>query len=63
MAIDKDFSDKLCVLGLKKCSELRPCPLHYKYKHVKADMNEMFNTTSLLDMSNSLKNGTSWLKL
>lgn len=61
MAIDKDFNYKICVLGLKECSEVRPCPVHHTYKHIKADLKNMFDTTSLLDMSTSLKDGLSCL--
>jgi len=62
MAIDKEFDDKICVLGLKECSEDRPCPIHHKYKYIKADLNTMFNSINLGGMSTSLKNGTSCLR-
>ncbi len=61
-AIDGNFDKKICVLGLKECSELHPCPVHFKYKHIKNDLQSMLQNTSLFEMSKSLKEGTSCLK-
>ncbi len=63
IAIDGDLSDKMCVLGLKKCSSIQPCPVHHKYKSIRKDFQKMLNTTSLSEMSSSLKDGLSWLKI
>lgn len=62
-AIDGENIDKICVLGLKKCSELNPCPVHHKYKGIKKDLLSMLNGTSLLEMSTSINKGLSWLKI
>ena len=62
IAIDCELSDKTCALGLKKCSEVHPCPIHNKYKLVKKDLMTMLQNTSLVEMSNSVKNGLSCLK-
>ncbi|MEI6021051.1 MAG: Rrf2 family transcriptional regulator [Bacteroidota bacterium] len=61
-AIDKDFDYKICVLGLKICSEVRPCPVHYKYKHIKAELKTMLQSTNLLDLSDGLKDGKTCLR-
>lgn len=63
IAIDGEINDKNCVLGLKKCSEIHPCPVHYKYKFIKKDLLEMINRTNLAEMSNSLNDGLSCLKI
>lgn len=63
IAIDGGVNDKTCVLGLKKCSEVKPCPVHNKYKHIKKDLIEMIETTSLAEMSMSVENGLSCLKI
>lgn len=63
IAIDGDVNDKICVLGLKKCSELKPCPVHNKFKHIKKDLMSMIHNTSLAEMSNSVEAGTSCLKI
>lgn len=63
IAIDGEVKEKECVLGLKKCSEDHPCPVHDKFKHIKKDLLAMINNTSLLEMSNSVDAGWSCLKI
>lgn len=36
-----------CVLGLKLCSEINPCPLHEVYKPIKTQLNAMFENKSI----------------
>lgn len=62
-AIDGDLQEKSCVLGLKKCSEVNPCPVHHKFKHIKTDIVNMMRQTTLLEMSDSIEKGLSWLKI
>ncbi len=57
LAIDGGFNDKICVLGLKECSQKHPCPVHHKYKHIKSDLKAMLQNTSLQEMSTGLKEG------
>lgn len=61
-AIDTEFDYKTCVLGLKLCSEVKPCPVHHKYKHIKADFKAMLQNTNLLDLSDGVKDGKTCLK-
>lgn len=63
IAIDGDIDDKICVLGLKKCSELKPCPVHNKFKHIKKDLMSMIHDTSLAEMSSSVEAGMSCLRI
>ena len=62
IAIDGDLNDNACVLGLHKCSEIHPCPVHNKYKHIKKDLLTMLQKTSLDEMSNSVLDGLTCLK-
>ncbi len=62
LAIDGDGIYKLCVLGLKDCSEEYPCPVHHKFKYIKKDIHGMLENTSVLEMSNGLKEGLTCLK-
>ena len=62
VAIDGSLQDGRCVLGLSKCSEISPCPVHNKYKHIKKDILEMLEKTTLAGMSNSVIEGLSCLK-
>lgn len=61
-AIDADFDYNICVLGLKLCSEVRPCPVHSQFKHIKADLKSMLQNTNLIALSQGLKNGKTCLK-
>jgi len=63
IAIDGEINEKKCVLGLKKCSEDYPCPVHNKYKFIKKDVLSMIHNTSLSEMSNSVDAGLSCLKI
>ncbi len=62
-AIDGEIIQDKCVLGLKKCSELNPCPAHHKFKHIKKDFLSMLYNTNLLDMSDSVNTGLTCLKI
>ena len=62
IAIDGDLHETKCVLGLNQCSELHPCPVHNKYKHIKKDILLMLKKTSLAEMSNSVIEGLSCLR-
>lgn len=61
-AIDGPFDENKCVLGLSRCSHLHPCPVHDKYKHIKAELQNMLQNTSLFEMSSDLKSGLACLK-
>lgn len=61
-AIDGELNEDTCVLGLKKCSEVHPCPVHNKYKFIKKDLLAMLQKTTLAEMSNSVNDGLSCLK-
>lgn len=63
LAIDENFTYKTCVLGLKECSEKNPCPVHNKFKHIKADLKLMLQDTTIFEMSTGLKEGLTCLKL
>ena len=40
-----------CVLGLPECDNQNPCPLHEKWKQIRADMTQMLDHTSLADLA------------
>jgi len=55
LAIDgRDLFD-LCVLGLGYCGDDRPCPLHAQWRTVKAQLTEMFEHTSVADLSTKMR--------
>ena len=53
---ERDIIDK-CVLGLKKCSEKEPCPLHFQYKTIKADLLGLFELKSIQHLANEIEDG------
>lgn len=63
LVIDEEVAFTMCVLGLKKCSEENPCPVHHKYKLIKADLKQMIKTTTISDMVEQVNDGHSFLKI
>ncbi len=61
-ALDGDAVFKGCGLGLKACSEKHPCPVHYKFKAIREELQSMLETTSLYELSQGIKMGVTFLK-
>lgn len=61
-AIDGDSIYTGCALGLKECSNINPCPLHEKFKRIRAELRMMLETTSLQTLLDGIKNGKATLK-
>ena len=53
---ENEMLDK-CVLGLAKCSETKPCPMHSKYKIIKEQLIELFETKTIQHLADDIKNG------
>lgn len=51
-----------CGLGLKECSEEKPCPIHYSYKAARADLYEKFSTLTVQQLSEDIALGKAFLK-
>jgi Rrf2 family protein len=49
-AVNEDGLFKGCVLGLKECSEVTPCPMHAEYKEIRQKLNELFEDKSIQDL-------------
>lgn len=62
LAIEGDKIYNGCGLGLEKCNEKKPCPLHDKFQQIRADLKTMLTTTSMYDLSCGLLEGETWLK-
>lgn len=62
IAIDGDAIFKGCGLGLKQCSETKPCPLHDKFKAVRNGLQMILEQTTVLELSENLNDGLSFLK-
>ena len=61
-AIDGDKIYNGCGLGLEKCNEKKPCPLHDKFQQIRTDLKTMLTTTSMYTLSEGLPEGIVWLK-
>lgn len=58
--LDATGEDKIlgkCVLGLAKCSENKPCPMHSKYKLIKKELIDLFETETIGKLANDAKSG------
>ncbi|MEH6535757.1 MAG: Rrf2 family transcriptional regulator [Psychroserpens sp.] len=62
-AIDGDKTFKGCALGLEKCDEQQPCPLHTKFKDIRIDLRDMLEHTNLKELALDLKSGSAFLKI
>lgn len=57
-----DIFDR-CGMGLKKCSDQNPCPIHAKFKLVKEDMKLLLNTKSVSELADDVDNGLAIISL
>lgn len=57
---DKIFSG--CGLGLKQCSEAKPCPIHYQFKIIREEMRHMLEGAKLSSFTEELENRLTFLK-
>lgn len=53
---EEEVLDK-CVLGLKKCSETQPCPMHAQYKPIRKQLKELFVTKTIQQLAAEIKDG------
>lgn len=61
-AIDGDSIYKGCGLGLKRCNEKMPCPLHHQFKKIRDELKTMLETTIVMSLTLDLSNGLTFLK-
>lgn len=51
-----------CVLGLKQCSEIHPCPIHHQFVKIKIELKRMLENANLGAFSEKLEKQLSFLK-
>ncbi len=61
-AIDGDSIMNGCALGFSECNDLKPCAIHNKYKVVREGLKEMLEQTSLLNLTEEIDQGLSFLR-
>ncbi|MEM5564516.1 Rrf2 family transcriptional regulator [Psychroserpens sp. AS72] len=62
-AIDGDNIYKGCGLGLKKCNDKHPCPVHDKFISIREGLKTMLENTNLEELALDIKTGVSFLKI
>ncbi len=56
-AMGEDDILEKCVMGLKQCSEIQPCPMHAQYKSIKQQLIKLFVTKSIQQLAAEIKDG------
>lgn len=56
-AVGEDGIITKCVLGLKECSETRPCPMHEQYRSIKVQLRQMFDKTTIQHLAEETGKG------
>lgn len=51
-----------CGLGLHKCNEEKPCPLHFKFIEIRENLKKMLENTTLLELSSDKNLADYYLK-
>jgi Rrf2 family iron-sulfur cluster assembly transcriptional regulator len=61
-AIDGENIYHGCGLGLKKCNEKMPCPVHNQFKIIREELKKMSETTTIKSLAVDFENGLTFLK-
>lgn len=56
-AMGEDDVLEKCVLGLKQCSEIQPCPMHAQYKSIRQQLIKLFMTKTIQQLASDIKDG------
>lgn len=60
--IDGDQFFLECGLGLKECSEKKPCPIHHTYKAARTALHQQFCSITVQQLANDIALGKVFLK-
>lgn len=60
--VDGDQLFSGCGLGLKKCSESHPCPIHHEFKKIRKEMQQMLEKAKLGEFTDKLEKKLTFLK-
>jgi Rrf2 family protein len=61
-AIDGDDILHACSMGLKKCSDRYPCPIHHEVKKYKVKLEEILKEKTIQQLARELSTGKSFLR-
>ena len=51
-----------CGLGLRKCSEKKPCPIHHTYKASREKLYKEFSSVTVQQLASEIEKGETFLK-
>jgi Rrf2 family transcriptional regulator, iron-sulfur cluster assembly transcription factor len=51
IATEEEYVLTKCVLGLKQCSEVQPCPMHFRYKVIKEQLIALFDSKTIGELA------------
>jgi Rrf2 family protein len=51
-----------CGLGLRKCSEHKPCPIHHTYKVSREKLYQEFSSITIQELASDIEKGEAFLK-
>jgi Rrf2 family transcriptional regulator, iron-sulfur cluster assembly transcription factor len=54
MAMKEDEVIEKCIIGLAQCSEKEPCPMHAKYKFIKTQTIQMFDSVTIQSLADEM---------
>ena len=60
-AIDGKQVFKQCGLGLSRCSDTRPCPIHNEYKEVRDLFDKLCRNNKIIDLCHPVNDGLAYL--
>lgn len=61
-ALGEDAVLQKCVLGLNECSETNPCPMHSRYKTIKQQLIQLFESKTINSLATELNNGNAFIR-
>lgn len=61
-AIDGDKIYLGCGLGLMMCNDEKPCPIHFKFKSIREELETMLKSTTVYELTTGLHEGLAFLK-
>ncbi|MBR9832754.1 Rrf2 family transcriptional regulator [bacterium] len=62
VAIDGNKLFTGCGLGLKQCNENHPCPVHFKFKEIRNELQHMLENTTIKEMAKGVETGLAFLR-
>lgn len=62
LAMGEDQLLEKCVMGLKLCSEIEPCPMHAQYKVIKKQLIGLFTSKTIQQLAAEIQEGVVFIK-